>query len=74
MNNDTPTYKYRAVVYFRNKPLVERLECEIQDTFNKAVCDASGVFPLRRTKGVQILRADTTGVNAGKFFLHQILK
>lgn len=67
-------YQYRAVVYLRGKPWTDRLELPIRDNQNVAICDASGHIPLLRVSGVQILRADTTGINAGKFFLHQILK
>lgn len=65
-----PSYKYRAAS--RKKRSKELEEHEVRNTYEEARRDA---WPLRETcKVVLLLRADTTGINAGKFFLHEIIK
>lgn len=61
-------YQYKATGSFRRKVT----ECEAVDTLPEAMRQAHDLAP--KNKVVTILRADCEGINAGKFFLHLILK
>lgn len=69
----TETYQYyaRASKDGSIDP-AKRTESPIRDLLSDARSDAHGM--KTKNKSVTILRADTTGINAGKFFLFQIIK
>lgn len=66
-------YKYQVKIYKAGE--------RYQDGTAGPARDLDAAFAMGRTlaadsknKSVQILRADCDGINAGKFFLHQIIK
>lgn len=67
-------HQFRAVVYFKRQPLNKRLELPIRNDLGLARQDAEAHLNNKQVKGVQILRADTQGLNKGVFFLHLIVK
>lgn len=67
-------YQYRAIVYYKGKGWQDYTLTEPRDTIEQAMVDASDYLRSESVKVVQILKAYKTGINAGKFFLHQILK
>ena len=70
---ETKTYQYRASA--SRDGSINPDKCTkgpIRDLQSDARADASAMTSKNKT--VTLLKADTTGLNAGKFFLFQIIK
>ncbi len=70
---ETKTYQYHASASKDGSiDPAKRTEGPTRDLLSDARSDANAM--KAKNKAVTILRADTTGINAGKFFLFQIIK
>ena len=72
--NDLPApYLYKASASRDGSIDPDKItESEARETLDRAMADAHTLAPKNKT--VTVLRAETSGINAGKFFLHLILK
>ncbi len=69
----TKTYKYRAQASKDGSTNpAKRSQGDVRGTLKEAMVDAHAFMPKNKT--ITILRAETEGINAGKYFLHLILK
>ncbi len=66
-----PLNRYRAKVYFQRGGYFESAE---SNDLGPILAEAQTWADKPNVKSSQVLRADIDGVNAGKFFLHLIVK